>query len=209
MKQSTGILLIVAMLLVIISSSTVSDNQVATVELQVLEPQKFVQLSYEAHAPIQIDNNTHFEDLATSEGWDGDGSSGEPYIISGYSISTNSVHCIYIQQVTAYFEIRNCHFSGGMPTDGVYLNNTQNGLIENCTIVNKANGIRTDNSNDILVNNCSISNCGGSTIIARWSDNIDVNDCHVGIAIGVSTLLLLCSVTRPMRAPFVEAMTWP
>ena len=41
------------------------------------------------HAPISIDGNDDFITQATSEGWPGDGSKKNPYVISGLMIDTS------------------------------------------------------------------------------------------------------------------------
>ncbi len=163
------------------SFSSVTDDQNATVDDRIIKPQKIVEKSYETHAPIQIDNNTHFADLATVEGWLGEGSSDTPYVISGYNITTHTAHCIFIQNVDAYFEIRDCHFEGVLLGTyyGVYLYNCENGLIENTTFVHKQYGIQVEESSSITVNNCTLYDSGGRTIRFEDSDYCHVTSCHV------------------------------
>ncbi|MCK5151603.1 MAG: hypothetical protein KAQ65_07180, partial [Candidatus Thorarchaeota archaeon] len=57
---------------------------------------KVFEMSYDEHAVIDIDNDTHFADQATSEGWDGNGDVNDPYIIENYNITANGI-CIDIQ----------------------------------------------------------------------------------------------------------------
>ena len=46
-----------------------------------------VEAGYIPHAPLRINNNTEFSSMAGLEGWIGDGSPGNPYIIEGYDIN--------------------------------------------------------------------------------------------------------------------------
>ena len=70
--------------------------------------------SYTAHDPIWLLNDSAFHDMAADEEWDGDGSSGFPYIIEGYNI-TADVTGILIQHVTVSFEIRSCYIANIVP----------------------------------------------------------------------------------------------
>ena len=46
--------------------------------------------SYVDHAPITINGNADFQTQANGEGWDGDGTYADPYIIYGYRIVGSS-----------------------------------------------------------------------------------------------------------------------
>lgn len=65
---------------------------------------------YVSHGIIKIDNNSDFAQLAKEEGWPGNGTQENPYIISGYDIDANgSGYAIYIGNTTAYFVVENCY----------------------------------------------------------------------------------------------------
>jgi parallel beta-helix repeat protein len=128
--------------------------------------------SYISHDPIRINNNTEFASMAGSEGWVGDGSLGNPYIIEGYDINGNGYgYCIYIGNTTFYFEVRDCYLheaSGILKSPyfydaGIILYYVQNGTIVN-NIVSSSNSIGMylyySNNNSIIYNNLSNNDDG-------------------------------------------------
>ena len=88
------------------------------------------------HGKICINSNSEFEQIAQQEGWSGNGSSGNPYIIENYEIDgMGSGYCIYIGNTTVHFVIRNCYLyntsSQGTiysPGGGIVLYNVTNGI---------------------------------------------------------------------------------
>ena len=71
-------------------------------------------LSGTVHDPIFIDGDEDFHANATAEGWAGNGSAGNPYIIDGYDIDLDGSagHCIHIANTLVYFTISNCLLTG-------------------------------------------------------------------------------------------------
>ena len=64
---------------------------------------------YEAHGMMRINSDTELDNMAASEGWAGDGSPGNPYIIEGYSINGDDGrggYCIYVGNTTHHLIIR-------------------------------------------------------------------------------------------------------
>jgi len=91
----------------------------------------------EVHTPFSIGSNTQFNTTAQSEGWVGNGSITNPYIIEKLWIEA-SYDCISIHETTVHFIIRNCTFvkldsDSGIGLDLQYVNN---GIIKNCTFTN-------------------------------------------------------------------------
>ncbi|MHA2068790.1 MAG: NosD domain-containing protein, partial [Candidatus Thorarchaeota archaeon] len=87
--------------------------------------------NYTEHANIEITSNADFSAQKIAENWTGDGSEGNPFVIQGYNITFRGQN-IYISNVTAHFEIRNCLLisPSSMPHVGAY----DNGIaIENST----------------------------------------------------------------------------
>ncbi len=137
---------------------------------------------YTPHDVIRINNNTDFANQAASENWSGDGSQGNPYIISGYDIDAHGAGAaIYVGNTTVYFIIENCqvynttqvsvpYYSG----DGIILYNAANGVIRNCiSSDNGVDGIMIDSSCNIRVENTtSHHNDGGSGLRLTYSRNI-------------------------------------
>ncbi|MFW9835408.1 MAG: NosD domain-containing protein, partial [Candidatus Thorarchaeota archaeon] len=75
--------------------------------------------------PIDIDGDSQLVAMATAEGWSGDGTRYNPYIIENFDIDAGSGDfCIRVRNIlSTYFTIRTCHLSHGIY--GVYLENVQ------------------------------------------------------------------------------------
>ncbi len=74
------------------------------------------------HSPIRIDSDSDFDSFVASEGWRGNGSASNPYVIKNYDINgTGYGDCIYVGNVSYDFEIRGCYLhnaSGSSDPDG-------------------------------------------------------------------------------------------
>jgi len=149
------------------------------------DPTSEVVLSYVSHGVIDINGDTDFNDTATSESWEGDGSSGDPFIIDGYEIHSFVVALIIISNTRYHFEIQNCNltFSG----TAIRLQNVTNGLIENCLIVDVDNGVILTNVTGIDVVGCDVSMLVGTGDSGIFMD--DAIDCSISSCViqGVPT----------------------
>ena len=87
--------------------------------------------AYTPHNPIYIDGNADFASQASAEGWPGDGSAGNPYIIEGYDINASTTNGIDIRNTDVYFVIRDCYVhDGGVSYNGIhFISNMKNGCI--------------------------------------------------------------------------------
>ncbi|MEW5936877.1 MAG: right-handed parallel beta-helix repeat-containing protein, partial [Candidatus Thermoplasmatota archaeon] len=98
--------------------------------------------NYVPHAPIRINSNAEFASKAASEGWSGDGTTNNPYIIENYEISAVASDGIYIWNTNVYFIIRNSLIKDGSDLyTGILLRNASHGTIDNCTSFNNDIGI--------------------------------------------------------------------
>ncbi len=97
-----------------------------------------------AHQPIHIDGNADFASQAAANGWPGDGSQKNPYIIQNYEINALSDDGIRIENTSVYFIIRNCSIYNG--DIGIYLKNVTNGIVENVNCYENLAGIGFNNS---------------------------------------------------------------
>ena len=112
------------------------------------------QLAYTEHAPIDITSNTDF----SNQGFPGNGSPTNPYVIGNYNIST-SVTCININNTDAHFIIQNSLLTGGASGHGVYLSNVTNGEIRNNTVTQKNHPVQLwYSSSNTLANNTITEN---------------------------------------------------
>ncbi len=146
--------------------------------------------AYETHAPFRIDSDAEFASTAASEGWNGSGSSGDPYVIQGYEIDGNgSDDCFYIGNTTVHFVFRNNYLhnsSEGLSLAGLFLNNVSNAVVENNTFLNSDRGIRLNGSDENVLR---YNNITGNTVglFMDESDNntIDNNDVYKNSAQGI------------------------
>jgi parallel beta-helix repeat protein len=148
-------------------------------------------LQLTSHAPIEIDGDADFSATALLEGWPGDGSPENPYIIDRLNISGGSGrHGIAISNTQVSFIISNCSFHGlfaGMDMEaGIYLRNVTNGeLIHNTFSLNDYGIylIRSD-SNTVSDNNCTHNGIGIHLIDSADSNTVSDNKCtHNSIGI--------------------------
>ena len=113
---------------------------------------------------IFIDGNNTFAAKAISEGWSGDGSLNDPYIIENYTIQALSEHGIEIRNTNLHFIIRNVSITNGRSNyyHGIYLYNVTNGILENNTADNNLAGfLLVDSDNNTLNDNVAINNLHG------------------------------------------------
>ena len=134
------------------------------------------------HGPIAIDGDANFSAAALAEGWTGDGSAQDPYIIENYDITmgTTPEASISITNTRVNYTIRGCNLIGpaATPSYGIYLVNSTNGRIVNNMITNFATGLNvTGGCRNLVVtgNNISYNSDG-----IWWdnSDNLTITDNH-------------------------------
>ncbi len=138
-----------------------------------------------AHGVIRINDDADFATTASSEGWAGDGSAGNPYAIENYEIDAlGGGNAIYIGNTTSYFVIRNCtlynassvsdpYFDGS----GISLHSEVNGLIYNNTIYSVKHGLYFYESASFnTVRNNSISGSMFGLYLEQNSDSNNITD---------------------------------
>ncbi|MFW9956265.1 MAG: hypothetical protein ACFFD3_17095, partial [Candidatus Thorarchaeota archaeon] len=104
------------------------------------------------HVPIIINGTADFE----SQGWPGDGSLGNPYLIAGLNITYDmNVIGIEIFNTDAYFVIRDCYVNQLSIGLAVFIHDTSHGAIEFSTIISEEGGIYCDNANGTNVSHVS------------------------------------------------------
>ncbi len=99
---------------------------------------------------IFVDGNNMFANNASSEGWIGNGTYVNPYIIENYEINASIRHGIEIRNTDVYFIIRNVTVIDGRSNynHGFYFNNVTNGELINNTSNNNIAGFLLRNSNN-------------------------------------------------------------
>lgn len=111
---------------------------------------------------IKIGNNSELISMAFSEGWSGDGSSTNPFIISGFEISGVGPG-IYIGNTNLYLIIKDCYVHNHTWQDWI----------------SRGIGIEIFNSTNIIIENNRIESCYNGGILIDSSDNVTLisNDC--------------------------------
>ncbi len=165
------------------------------------------------HSPIHINNDAELTHQASLEGWAGDGSQGNPYVIEGLDINAQAIGCpIFIGNTTKFFVIRDCRVQNADPeSDWTYwgaaivLFNCIHGSVRDNLCLNggivlgRANfntvagndclgcgiGLAFSDSNLIEWNTCSDS--AGTGIVVQGSNNeISNNTCRRNSVIGIA-----------------------
>jgi len=148
------------------------------------------QQSYDVHSPIVIANNTDFEYQAQLEGWVGNGTQSNPYIIEGLLIDRSGLagYCIDIRSTTIYFEIRNCHLTGATVNGyaAIYLGAVSNGKLTNNNCSVNYYGIYANGGGyNTLYNNTCRNNYNGIYVRASASPTVSNNNCSDNSLYGI------------------------
>ena len=207
MKHASEALVFMILLVTPLLLSGVISPVISEAEIQVQNPMKISTPSYEDHDPIWIYNDTAFDDMASAEGWIGDGSPGDPYVIEGYNITTDEV-AIDIYDVTVSFEIRDCYIVNetiGMASPGIVIENStlvsisdtifeyrmigivlsyqHSGIITGCTISHASdNHILVNDSEGLSIESCNLDICDNTGIVISYTNNTMINNCEISNA---------------------------
>jgi parallel beta-helix repeat protein len=139
--------------------------------------------SFTPHAPITIIGDQNFTDTALTEGWQGDGSPQNPFVIDSLGIDRGGVagHCISISNTRVNFTIRNCNLTGASVASGsgIYLWNTTSGIIINNNCSGNRNGILLESGSNyhVISNNTFNANTQGIHIWISNHTTVENNDC--------------------------------
>ncbi len=134
--------------------------------------------SYVAHSTIRIDNSSHLAEMVLLEGWEGNGTKEDPYIIKGLEIDGNSSsYCIYIRYTQEHLIIEDCRlFNGSL---GGYYNRyslvmdyCRNVTIRNCEIDNM-DFLDTDK---LVISNISWRADESANIDLQYCDNVHLSN---------------------------------
>ncbi|MFP4050664.1 MAG: NosD domain-containing protein [Thermoplasmata archaeon] len=106
---------------------------------------------YTIHEPIRIDGDEDLENQAQQEGWPGNGSEENPFVIEGYKINkVDGDHGIYVGNTTHNLEIKN-NYLEYKSHHGIYLKNVTNCIINNNTIFKSNIGIYSYTSKSNII----------------------------------------------------------
>jgi parallel beta-helix repeat protein len=131
------------------------------------------------HGPIVIDGDSNFSFTALLEGWPGDGSPENPYIIDGLDIDLGGGegNCISISNTRVSFIISNCNLTGAY--FGVYLENVINSELVNNICNDNWGGITLfESDHNTMANNTCTGNYQGITLTNSSSNTVTNNICN-------------------------------
>lgn len=143
------------------------------------------------HDPIWIDGDADFAAQAASEGWNGNGSHGFPFVIENLSIVSNT-YCIWVANVNAHFVIRNSVFSTDMGYNnrGITFSSTRNGVVDSCLLDSFYMGIDVHTSEDCELMNVTMIEVQYGVYFA-WSKHCTLKDStliHAGLIVEGDTV---------------------
>ena len=181
------------MFILIIGSAGISFDDQSTFATDLKE--KGMRVAGISHAPIVIDGDANFSITATNEGWLGDGTSGNPYIIEGLDIDIGGAagHCINIINTRVNFTISNCILKGANTSAGAGINlkNVTNGLLIENTLSHSQQAFYFNHSSFVLLKNNTVTDCHYSIQMLSSSDNTiadnNVSFNHRGIQLLLSS----------------------
>lgn len=152
-----------------------------------MNPSGWEEVGLTPHAPIYINGNSDFASQASIEGWTGNGTEWNSYIIENYDINAGTVNYpsyagVHIENTDAYFIIRNCIIHDGYEEDirynyGIYFYNVTNSKIENVTSYNNYYGIFLYDSSDNNITKCIVYNNSGYGASLYYSSNSTITNC--------------------------------
>ena len=127
------------------------------------------------HAPITIVGDADFAAQAVLEGWSGNGSASNPYVISGLDIDAGgSDIAINITDTSVHFVVQD-NIIHGASYQGIFFDNVTSGQITNNTIYNNnLHGFYLSSSKNIIVKNNVISDNSYRNGYIALSSNITV-----------------------------------
>ncbi|MEM3445238.1 MAG: NosD domain-containing protein [Thermoplasmata archaeon] len=140
------------------------------------------------HIPIHINGDADFSAQAANEGWSGDGTAENPYLIEGYEIDGGGGYfCIWIENTTVHFQIKNCYLwnatdyiSSHYPS-GILLTNVTNAkiignMINSTDEIAMVNGISLFNCNHIEISSNTISNHSTAGVFITFSSDVVIEN---------------------------------
>ncbi len=174
-------------LLALILSLAAASPIVTDDAVQPTTPQTAVIGAQSTHSPIVISSDEDFK----TQGWPGNGTRMNPYVIGNLTISSNDV-ALSVSGTSVHFIIANCMFLNDVDPSlsgtGVRIEKASFGTIRNCTFVGFATAVMLSEARSILVEMVEVTGCLLATDISFSSDAI-VSACEfASVKMGVYVL---------------------
>jgi len=182
MRHSKGISVLILILFIVLVSSGRKTPSILTDTVST-EAKDYTS-SYETHESIKIVSNVDF----SLQGWPGNGSSVNPYVIEGLEIDGFTTECVYIESTDVYFIIRNCRFEAHWDKNGVTLNSVTHATIENCIIQDCSAGVKLYESPYCTIKDSEISDTTVGISVTSHSDYASIyrNNISMGSSDGIA-----------------------
>jgi len=151
-------------------------------------------LSLSIHDPIKIGSDSEFNSTATAEGWEGNGTADNPYIIADFVIAVPSddmyvTDGIWISNiVTVHYIVENCTIYSSAPDAARTAIRMQggNGTILHCEIYNITGGIHAEGTNKTIKENHIHDFEGGGIVLSTTVSAKVLDNTVVGISRNIS-----------------------
>ncbi|HLF06714.1 MAG TPA: NosD domain-containing protein, partial [Thermoplasmata archaeon] len=153
------------------------------------------------HAPIRIESDTAFN--ASNGVTGGNGSAGNPYIISGWSIQRNgTTHGILVANTTKRFVISDVDVVGAdQKADGIHFRDLANGTVRNASLRDHRSGINLQRAHDVNAINISTdSNVNG--VLAEYSHRATLSDSRFDASIQYAVLFSFSNDSAVLGSTF-------
>jgi parallel beta-helix repeat protein len=151
-----------------------------------------MELAGTPHAPIVINGDANFSATALAQGWPGDGTWWNPFIIDGLDIDRGGTggHCINIANTRVNFTISNCILTGANVSGGAGINleNVTYGVLIGNTLYNNVYNIYLTESHSVLIKSNTATDSSYS-ISLRYSSSSNVlvdNNCSFNSNRGIN-----------------------
>ena len=169
---------------------------IATIILSLLNPVWMINSGEEVgywfqnHSPIDIQGDMELSTFAVTEGWTGDGSSNDPYVIENYSInSTSPPGAIRISNTSSHILIKNCYL-WVLSGTGINASDADNITAQGLSVLSDGSssvyGIRASGANSLRIEDCSLEETNLSLVGCSEVDIDNLTVSRAGIALDIS-----------------------
>lgn len=173
--------ILVGLFLVLVVTLYTPDSKISLITVNSNKSNSAIPSDYVVHDPILIANNSDFE----IQGWPGNGTSEDPYVIEGISINAaKGVHCIEIRNTRAIFVVKGSYLShygdewigGSHSSTGIRLFNSTYGTIESNTFDSNGVGVYILMSNNTSIDDNDFSGMYDNAIRSSVSSHVTISD---------------------------------
>jgi parallel beta-helix repeat protein len=128
---------------------------------------------------VRIDSNADMIAQALANGWPGDGSSGNPFVIDSYIIDATGHACgVYVGNTTLHFVLSSSTIVNANLA-GVELYNVANGDLDTVTVQDNRDGLRLIGSSDITLTGVIATSNDLNGTYVNGGSGISFNDCDL------------------------------